>query len=81
MATHTYRAPNEVAEQYIAYNGSVHSTEKNDLEDWDWNTMTPKGPPIDITDLETRDFFEDEESQPLSNEAFNTQLGAPPGTV
>ena len=39
--------------------------------------MTPKGPPFDITNLETQDFFEDEDSQPLSNEALNAQLEAP----
>ena len=39
--------------------------------------MAPKGPPFDITNIETRDFFKDEDSQPMSNEAFIAKLGAP----
>ena len=69
----------EVVEQYKAYNASVHLAETNGLEGWNWNTMTPEGPPIDITNLETRVFFEDEKNQPLNNKTFNTQLGALPG--
>ena len=43
--------------------------------------MTPKGPPIGITNLETRDFFKDEDIKPLSNMAFNAQLKAHPGMI
>lgn len=70
-----------MAEQYKAYKASVHLAEANDSEGWNWNTMTPEMPPIDITNLEARDFFKDEDSQPLDNEAFNTHLAAPPGMV
>ena len=70
-------------EQYKAYKASVHSaeTETNDLEGWNWDIMTSKKPPIDITNLETRDFFENEDNQHLDDRAFNSLLGAPPGMV
>ena len=68
-------------ERYKAYKASVHSAETNDLEGWNWDIMTSESPPIDITNLETRDFFEDEDSQHLKNEAFNNLLGAPPGMI
>ena len=74
----TCRAPREVAEQYKAYKAAVHLAETNDLEGWNWNTMTSESPPIKITNLETCDFFEDEDDQHLDNETFNNHLGAPP---
>ena len=43
--------------------------------------MTPERPPIDITNLDTNDFFEDEDNQLLDNEAFNNHLGASHGMV
>ena len=43
--------------------------------------MTLKGHPINITNVEIRDFFEDDDSQPLSNESSNAQLGAHPGMI
>ena len=70
-------------EQYKAYKASVYSAEieTNDLEGWNWDIMTSERPLINITNLETRDFFEDEDNQHLDNEAFNNHSGAPPGMV
>ena len=64
-------------EQYKAYKASVYLAETNDLEGWNWDIMTSERPPFDITNLETRDFFEDEDNQHLDNEAFNNLLGHP----
>ena len=49
----TCHTPKEVVEQYKVYKAFVHLTETNNLECWNWNIMTPEGPPIDITNLET----------------------------
>ena len=64
----TYCAPKKVVEQYKTYKASVHSTETNELEDWDLDTMPSKGHPFDITNFKTPDFFEDDDHrQHLSN--------------
>ena len=61
FVTH-FRTPKEVVEQYKAYKAFVHLVETNDLEGWNWNTMTPERPPVDITNLKIEDFLEDKDS-------------------
>ena len=45
------------------------------------NCDIPSGYTIGNTHLDCSDFFQDEDGEPVSNEAFNIMLGDPPTSV